>query len=120
MKKTICTLLTALLVLGMLAFTAFAAEATVSSADDLLAAVENADEATTIKLGAPIYLEETVEIPAGKDITLDLNGQQITVYKDESAQRSLYAFNNYGKFTLMDSAAGGSITAVASKTWAAA
>ena len=65
----------------------------------------------TVKLLKNVYLDSTIEIPAGKTITFDLNGNNITVYKDESTGRSLYAINNYGEFTLLDSVGGGTITA---------
>ena len=75
------------------------------------AAVDVANNGDVIKLLSNVYLTETVEVAEGKDITLDLNGQAITVYKDKAAGRSLYAVNNYGTFTLIDSVGSGSITA---------
>lgn len=75
------------------------------------AAVNAANNGDVIKLLSNVYLTETVEVAEGKDITLDLNGQAITVYKDQDAGRSLYAVNNYGTFTLIDSVGNGSITA---------
>ena len=75
------------------------------------AAVNAANNGDVIKLLSDVYLTATVEVPEGKDIALDLNGQAITVYKDKAAGRSLYAVNNYGTFTLIDSVGSGSITA---------
>lgn len=46
------------------------------------AAVDVANNGDVIKLLSNVYLTETVEVAEGKDITLDLNGQAITVYKD--------------------------------------
>ena len=79
--------------------------------ESIQAAVDVANNGDVIKLLSDVYLTATVEVAEGKDITLDLNGQAITVYKDESAGRSLYAVNNYGTFTLIDSVGSGSITA---------
>jgi hypothetical protein len=75
------------------------------------AAVDAANNGDVIKLLSDVYLTATVEVAEGKDVTLDLNGQAITVYKDQAAGRSLYAVNNYGTFTLIDSVGSGSITA---------
>lgn len=64
---------------------------------------------TEIVLQSDIYLENTVTIPQDKNITLDLNGKQITVKK--TGERSLYAIDNNGTFTLRDSVGTGAITA---------
>ena len=83
----------------------------VSYYNDLQAAFTAAAEGETVKLLVNLDLTETVRVGAGNNIVFDLNGKEITVYKDESSGRSLYAFDNYGAFTLMDSAGTGSITA---------
>ncbi len=75
---------------------------------EAIAAVEGAG---TVKLTADIELDEKVTIAEGKNITLDLNGKNITVTKDESTAKSLYAFYNAGTLTLEDSVGNGSITA---------
>lgn len=79
--------------------------------DSIQDAVDAAGKGDVVTLIGDVNLTETVNVAEGKDITLDLNGKKITVYKDESAGRSLYAINNYGTFTLMDSVGNGSITA---------
>lgn len=79
--------------------------------DSIQDAVDAAGKGDVVTLIGDVYLTETVNVAEGKDITLDLNGKKITVYKDESAGRSLYAINNYGTFTLIDSVGNGSITA---------
>ena len=79
--------------------------------NSIQAAVDAANKGDVIKLLSDVYLTQTVEVSEGKDITLDLNGKAITVYKDQAAGRSLYAVNNYGTFTLIDSVGSGSITA---------
>jgi uncharacterized protein YraI len=108
-RRLLAACLALLLALAMTPVTALAGEAAVSTEEELHKAVEDAGGATTILLQENLYLEKSVEIPAGKDITLDLNGHEITVKKE--AGRSLYAVSNRGRFTLTDSGAGGSITA---------
>ena len=111
-RKIVPLLLAASLFAALLPAHALAADATtVKTEAELRSAVENASGATTIKLGENIYLEATLRVEAGQDITLDLNGHAITVYKNEGTGRSLYAVDNYGTFTLMDSVGTGSITA---------
>jgi|GEM_PF-5896577 len=56
-----------------------------------------------------IYLTETVNVAEGNEVTLDLNGKEITVLKN--GERSLYAINNYGKLTIKDSVGTGIIVA---------
>ena len=111
-RKIVSLLLAASLFAALLPAHALAADAkTVKTEAELRSAVEDASGATTIKLGENIYLEATLRVEAGQDITLDLNGHAITVYKNEGTGRSLYAVDNYGTFTLMDSVGTGSITA---------
>ena len=76
-------------------------------------AINDARDEVIIKLLQDIYLTNSVVIPENKTVTLDLNGNQITVDKNETTKRSLYAINNYGTFTLKDSSAEqtGTITA---------
>ena len=79
--------------------------------DSIQDAVDAAGKGDVVTLIGDVNLTESVNVAEGKDITLDLNGKKITVYKDESAGRSLYAINNYGTFTLIDSVGNGCITA---------
>ncbi len=74
-------------------------------------AVAALESTGTIKLLADTKLDAKVTIAEGKNITLDLNGKNITVTKDESTAKSLYAFYNAGTLTLEDSVGTGSITA---------
>ncbi len=76
--------------------------------ETLQAAIDATTE-STVTLLADIQLNETVIIPENKNITLDLAGKAITVTK--SGDRSLYAIDNQGTFTLTDSVGNGSITA---------
>lgn len=82
-----------------------------STLAEAVKAVPTDGTATTITLLDSIYLEELVTITAGKNVTLDLNGQAITV--SQTNGRSLYAIVNNGTFTLTDSSTdkAGSITA---------
>lgn len=50
----------------------------VSDANSLMAAIDAADNAVTIKLNDDFIVENSVTIPQGKTVTLDLNGQTIT------------------------------------------
>ena len=107
-------LLTLALVLTLLPVSALAADPVAGVGDttytSLQEAFNNAD-GKTVKLLEDVYLTETVSVSAGKTVILDLNGKEITVYKNEETGRSLYAINNYGDFTLLDSAENGTITA---------
>ena len=60
-------------------------------------------------LGEDIVLNETVEIPSGKTVTLDLNGNNVTVA--ESTGKHIYAFNNKGTLTIRDSKGNGYVSA---------
>ena len=74
-RKIVPLLLAASLFAALLPAHALAADATtVKTEAELRSAVENASGATTIKLGENIYLEATLRVEAGQDITLDLNG----------------------------------------------
>ena len=66
-------------------------------------------EGGEVILSSDIVLNETLTIPAGKTVTLDLNGKAITVPEAES--KHIYALKNLGNLTLKDSVGGGSITA---------
>lgn len=72
---------------------------------------EAVNQGGNVVLMDDIYLESTVVINVGQTVSIDLNGHNITVYKDEVANRSLYAFNNYGNLTLLDSVGSGYIRA---------
>lgn len=78
--------------------------ATPKTEDELNAALANDG---LVILGDNITLSETVVIPEGKNITLDLNGK-ILSHSDEVNK---YALNNLGTLTLKDSKGTGSINA---------
>lgn len=68
----------------------------------------------TVVLEKDVYLdEEPVMIWSGNAVTLDLNGHAITVKKNESTMKHLYAFDVYGDLTITDTSAekNGSVTA---------
>ena len=75
----------------------------------LAAAVETAQDGATITLIADVKLSEMVTIPAGKTITLDLNGKSISM--QESIIATAYAINNLGNLTIKDGVGGGSVNA---------
>lgn len=82
------------------------ADGPVLTADDLKAAVANAEDGkeTTVTLGADIELAEMLTVPAEKKIVLDLNGHKVTVPPAVNG-RSLYAVENYGTLTICDTSA---------------
>lgn len=74
-------------------------------------AVANATEGQTITLISDVQLAETLSIPAGKTVTLDLNGKQITSgFQQDSTTKHIYPFDVYGTFTIKDTVGNGSIT----------
>ena len=78
----------------------------VSNETELKSAVANAVDGTetTIMLGADIALANTLAIPAGKNIVLNLNGCAVTVPPADNG-RSIYAVDNYGTLTICDMSA---------------
>lgn len=85
--------------------------ASVANYDQLKVALENAN-IHTITLAGDFQIPESINIPAGKTVTLDLNGHHITVPAPVDA-RSIYAIYNSGTLTIEDNSenADGSITA---------
>ena len=77
-KKLTAGLMGVVMALGVCGFTALAAEPIhVSSAEELDEAVNKYDDITII-LDKGIDLKETLEIPNGKNITLDLDRNTLT------------------------------------------
>ena len=72
-------------------------------------AIAAAQAGETIALIDNIILTETVTVPAGKDVTIDLCGYSISM--EESIVSTAYAIDNLGKLTLKDSKGNGSINA---------
>lgn len=68
-----------------------------------------ATDGKTVKLLNDVYLTETIVVEVGSETIFDLNGKNITVQKN--GEKSLYAIDNYGTLTIMDSLGTGSITA---------
>ena len=73
----------------------------------LAEAVAAATEGQTITLTSDVQLAETLTIPAGKTLTIDLNGKAVS-HTDEANK---YAINNLGTLTLKDSVGTGSVNA---------
>lgn len=78
--------------------------ASVKNYDQLKAALEN-ENIRTITVTGDFQIPESLVIPQGKTVTLDLNGHHITVPAPVE-DRSLYAINNYGALTIRDTSAG--------------
>ena len=73
-------------------------------------AIANSDSKTgTIVMVQDYTTACAVEIPEGVNVTLDLAGYTLTGGASAS-NRSVYAIENYGTFTLVDSGTGGTIT----------
>ena len=69
-------------------------------------AVEATNDGDTIALLADITLDATLEIPAEKNITLDLAGYVINgAWNGTSTTNHIYAINNYGTLTVTDTSA---------------
>ncbi len=79
-RGLISLLMAAVLVMGSM--TVFAADSTVTSVDELKAAISSAGTGDTIVLGADLEIgndsASCIKIETGKDIILDLNGHSIT------------------------------------------
>lgn len=97
-------------------FSAFSVEVIASAArigevayDTLAEAVASARSGDEIIVSSDITLAEMVEIPAGKTLTIDLNGKAIAM--EESILTTAYALNNMGTLTLKDSVGTGSVSA---------
>ncbi len=73
------------------------------------AAIEAANAGDTITLLDNISLTETVTVPAGKTITLDLNGKTVSGNANKNEQSLLYVCNT-AKLTVKDSGTDGKIT----------
>lgn len=76
------------------------ADGPVRTADDLKKAVASAEDSkgTTVTLGAEITLDAPLEIPAGKNIVLDLNG--FTLSSSATGENTGDVINNKGTLTV--------------------
>ena len=83
----------ALLLWSLPMLRAVAAETTASTAEELQQQIDSADVGDTVKLGADISAD--IEVPKGKEITLDLNGFTLTNESDHTIM-------NYGVLTIVD------------------
>ena len=80
--------------------------ATIDNEAELRAAL--ADDVDLILLGASFELSDSIVIPAGKTVTIDLNGHYMTQQK---AQTAAYAMiDNKGDLTIKDSVGSGKIS----------
>lgn len=75
----------------------------------LQAAIDGAENGSTITVLNNVELTEMLTVSAGKTLTLDLNGYTLSV--PETTGKHMYALNNKGELTLKDSAGGGKIEA---------
>ena len=77
---------------------------------DLQAAVDAATTGQTIILLADVELTETLTIPAGKTIALDLNGKTVSMVYAENATANHTMIDNYGNLTIDSSVEGGKVS----------
>lgn len=111
-KKILAITATLAIVMTMIPSVTFAGTGVVT-ADDLVAAVENASEGDTIVLGADITVSELdsldakgknntfVTIKNGQKITIDLNGHVLDVASNKAVNTNVIA--NNGSLTIKDS-----------------
>ena len=92
--------------------TAYAAETTVSSEEELNNAISAASEEAIIKLGGDITASDSVTIPSGKNITIDLNDFTISC-------ESSHAIANTGTLTLENGTIEGGSRGISSTSSAA-
>lgn len=93
----------------LLSGTGYTYTQTPPSYDDAFSlALENGGNITLLR---DIAIEDTLIIPEEKTVVLDLNGHNVSVKYDDSAQKHIYAFNNKGTLTLKDTKGTGSISA---------
>ncbi|MCD8036510.1 MAG: right-handed parallel beta-helix repeat-containing protein [Clostridiales bacterium] len=103
-KKILSLLVSLAMALSMLPTVAFAADADVSTEQELLDAIDTAEDEDTITLSNDIDLSETLTIDADKNITIDLAGHAITGAGDSRV------ITVDGELTLEDSGSTGTIT----------
>lgn len=81
----------------------YAATQTVSDGETFVSVIDGARGATTVRLSSDVTLGQTVEIKSGKDITVDLNGCNLTV------NHVYIAVAQGASLTLKDGIGGGSV-----------
>ena len=117
-KKVTATVLSAVMALSVMSFTAFAEERKVAKIgkteyDTLAKAVESAEDGDTIKLISDTL--ENIVIAKGQDITIDLNGYTLSGGTDKNedgentANKDKPAILNNGTLTIKDSDGDGMI-----------
>ena len=84
-KRLTAGFVSAIMAVGMMGVTAFAAEITVSNeTENLQKVINDAEDGDTIKFTSDIELTETLVIENGKDITLDLEGYKLSIDEDKT------------------------------------
>ncbi len=103
-RQSVSILLTMIMVLSVFTvspFSVFADDNTVTDETTLIAKI-NAGE--SVKLGAPIILESMLNIPSGKEVTIDLNGYKLDRNLSEAVRGgSVIYVSEYSKLTVADS-----------------
>ena len=78
--------------------------------ESLQEAIDAANAGDTVTLLTDIALDATVKIPAGKTITLELNGKTVSMVKDATVAAHNYMITNLGNLTIQDSVGGGKLS----------
>ena len=77
------------------------------SYSDFSAGINAVQDGETVLLLGNVTLEDTWTIPAGKEVTLDLNGYTVSAaLNGESTTNHIYAIHNYGTLTIKGNAKG--------------
>ena len=97
-KRFLSIILAVAMIVVLFPVAAFAEdEGSISTADDLKNAIENATDETIVQLGADLSFDDQLTIPDGKNITLDLNGHKLTISES--------ILVNGGRLTVQDNTA---------------
>lgn len=81
------------------------ADVGLTSCLNLQAAIDLAEEGETITLLNNVTLTSSLEIPEGKDITIDLNGYTVSQKQNKELTEDYSMIKNYGDLTIVDNSA---------------
>ncbi|MBQ2755432.1 MAG: hypothetical protein IJF27_02030 [Oscillospiraceae bacterium] len=103
-------MLVSLFPMGALAAGTDVAEVNGVGYDDIQEAIDAAAAGDKIVLVDDITLDSTVKVPAGKKITIDLNGKAVSMVYTENATSNHEMLLNKGDLTIEDSVGGGKLS----------
>ncbi len=76
----------------------------------LQTAIDASGEGDTIALLSNVTLTETITIPAGANVTLDLNGKTVSMVQSETVTSNHEMIENYGNLTIEDTEGNGKLS----------